>query len=228
MPYGDGVNSPGTEPRPGRKRFLSRAAIVAAGLQVVEADGLEALTVRRVATALGAAPMALYRHVADKRELLAAMLEEMAGGIPAPPAEGEPAERLVGAMLGLHAYLAGHLWLVEVLRRGEPVSGGAVTWLDQVLGICAELGLPPHRGYDVCMTLWWYLLGHLGAIEASSLDRRATRLAETEPAAPPERFPHLAAAIGRMRTFDHQAAFEDGLRALVTGLLNGRTPSVRQ
>jgi hypothetical protein len=31
-----------------------------------------------------------------------------------------------------------------------------------------------------------------------------------------------------MRTFDHQAAFEDGLRALVTGLLNGRTPSVRQ
>jgi AcrR family transcriptional regulator len=222
--YGEGVSgdaaSPDADPkpRPGRKRFLTRAAVVRAGLAVVETDGLEAVTIRRVATELGAAPMALYRHVKDKQELLLAMLDEMAQGIPAPRADGEPFDRLVYALLSLHDYLAEHPWLFDVLRQADMFSPRAVEQVDNALSILTELGLDEERALEAYSVLWWYVVGHLASLAGASPERRTARrrLAEL---APLDRLPHAASAFRSWESFDHVSAFEVGLRAFVAGLL---------
>jgi TetR/AcrR family transcriptional regulator, tetracycline repressor protein len=63
-----------------KRRGLTRQTIVARALQIGDADGLEAVTVRRLATDLGVTPMALYRHVKDKQDLINAMYEALVDG----------------------------------------------------------------------------------------------------------------------------------------------------
>ncbi len=192
--------------------------IVRAGLAVAENEGLDAVTIRRVATELGAAPMALYRHVDDKRGLLLAMLEEMAADIPSPTQGGDPVDRLVDGLLLLHDFLVEHIWLVEVLQRGEMFAPRSIEHFDHLLGILDELGLDRDRALVVYSSLWWYLLGHLSTLGGMDPDRRAARLALAE-RAPLERLPHATAAFARVGSFDHVTAFEDGLRVFVRALV---------
>jgi AcrR family transcriptional regulator len=62
------------------RRGLTRAAIVQRALEIGDAEGLDAITLRRLATELGVTPMALYRHVHDKQDLLNAMYEAIVDG----------------------------------------------------------------------------------------------------------------------------------------------------
>jgi AcrR family transcriptional regulator len=63
-----------------RQRRLTRRAIVERSLQIGDAEGLEAVSIRRLATELGVTPMALYRHVKDKQDLINAMYEALLEG----------------------------------------------------------------------------------------------------------------------------------------------------
>ncbi|MDO5500820.1 MAG: TetR family transcriptional regulator, partial [Propionibacteriaceae bacterium] len=63
---------------------LTRSAIVGAALSILDDYGLADLSMRRIATSLGAAPAALYWHVANKQTLLAALAEELLVGLAAP------------------------------------------------------------------------------------------------------------------------------------------------
>ncbi|MDG4800021.1 helix-turn-helix domain-containing protein [Micromonospora sp. WMMD980] len=95
----------------GYRPSLSREAIAAAGLRLVETRGAEALSMRRLAGELGCSPMALYRHVSDKRELLVLVLEQVAAGIELPEPVGSPRQRLVELFGGLYDYLRVHACL---------------------------------------------------------------------------------------------------------------------
>src|SRR5262245_6420113 len=63
-----------------KRRGLTRQAIVERALRIGDAEGLEAVSVRRLATELGVTPMALYRHVEDKQDLINAMYEAIVEG----------------------------------------------------------------------------------------------------------------------------------------------------
>ncbi|HEX2316991.1 MAG TPA: TetR family transcriptional regulator [Thermomonospora sp.] len=204
----------------GRRRFLTRAAVVAAGRRVAEAEGIGGLTIRRVAAELGATPMALYRHVRDKRELVLALLDDVAAGLPAPPEEGTPRERLVAMFTAIDEYLSRHLWVVEILREGElfaPRAGVVFPWALDRFG---ELGLDDARATDAYTALWWFVLGHLSYLPSVTPERRASReelmtVAAERAAADPARI------LAAMRGFDHRAAFRSGLTALVDALARG-------
>ena len=64
-----------------RRRGLTRESIVARALEIGDAEGLEAVSLRRVASDLGVTPMALYRHVKDKQDLINAMTEAVLDGL---------------------------------------------------------------------------------------------------------------------------------------------------
>src|SRR2546429_6123408 len=64
-----------------RRRGLTRDAIVARALEIGGAEGLEAVSLRRLASELGVTPMALYRHVRDKQDLINAMTEAVLDGL---------------------------------------------------------------------------------------------------------------------------------------------------
>jgi AcrR family transcriptional regulator len=75
-------NAPEHVHAPGRPA-LTRAAVVARALEIGNAEGLEAVSLRRLAQELGVTPMALYRHVQDKQDLINAMTEAVLEGIDA-------------------------------------------------------------------------------------------------------------------------------------------------
>src|SRR6202046_2090148 len=76
-------------PHKGPRPALSLPRIVAAAVRVADAEGLDAVSMGRVAAELGTAPMSLYRHVSAKEELLRLMVDAAWGDSPGPLAPGE-------------------------------------------------------------------------------------------------------------------------------------------
>src|ERR1700693_4240524 len=81
---------PGVVPRHGPRQGLSIDAVVAAATQVADREGLEAVTMRRVAKALGVVPMTLYTYVPGKAELLDLMLDAAYTSMPRLDTSGQP------------------------------------------------------------------------------------------------------------------------------------------
>ncbi|MFD7551971.1 TetR/AcrR family transcriptional regulator [Streptomyces sp. NPDC059816] len=128
-------------PRPG----LTTASVVAAGRQLIERDGLDALTMRAVARELGTAATSLYRHVADRDALLLLILEQIAEGLPVEVPGGTAHERLLGRLVTAHDYLAGHVWVLHILIRGDLVAETAFSFVDACFADFLEAGLSPEE-----------------------------------------------------------------------------------
>jgi AcrR family transcriptional regulator len=79
----DHARPAGTQP-PGRRPALTREQILTAALQIIDEDGVEALTMRRLGQSLARNPMAIYRHAADKDALLDGVVEHVAAQLVAP------------------------------------------------------------------------------------------------------------------------------------------------
>src|SRR4051812_40067317 len=88
--------------RTGRPPVTSRAQILAAARQLIDRDGWETLTIRRLAAELGIGPTTLYHHVRDKEDLLLLLLDEYAGQIQHPDLPTDPRDRIVVAATALH------------------------------------------------------------------------------------------------------------------------------
>lgn len=121
-------------PTKGPKRGLSLERIVAAAVELAEAEGLPAVSMQRVAKALGTSAMSLYRYVSSKDELLALMVD-MAGGKPPRPADPNEGWR-DGLSRWAWAYrdlLHRHQWAVRVPISGPPITPNQIAWLEDGL-----------------------------------------------------------------------------------------------
>src|SRR6202140_5192745 len=85
-------------PRHGPRQGLSIDAVVAAATHVADSEGLEAVTMRRVANALGVAPMTLYTYVPGKAELLDLMLDAAYTSMPRLDTSGQPWRQRLAAI----------------------------------------------------------------------------------------------------------------------------------
>ncbi|MYX27664.1 TetR family transcriptional regulator [Streptomyces sp. SID8381] len=153
---------------PGRPRILSRERIVAAARRIADDEGLDALTVRRVAQLLGTGQASLYRHIRDRDELLRLLAEDVAVRLPAAGDRPDPRERVVGQWLDAYDYLSRHRWAARIIAEGEYVAHGASAFADSAFDALGALagaapGAPATgpdlpRAYRV---LWHLLLGHV-------------------------------------------------------------------
>lgn len=142
---------------------LTTAAIVDAGIDLADADGLDALSMRRLADRLGVAPMSLYRHVDTKDQLLAAMTEEIGDRYPYPPVVGTGwtwRDRVrVAGEVDWELYRE-HPWVVlayAVPRYAFGPSGLAcLAWL--VEGF-TELGVTTAEAADLTFVVWSQISG---------------------------------------------------------------------
>jgi AcrR family transcriptional regulator len=125
-----------------RPASIDRAQILDATLALAEEQGLEAVTMRAVATRLGVTPMALYRHVGDKQGLLDGLVERVLDEIPAPdPAQPWDA-RLRELGLGLRAVARRHPDVFLMLFRRPAATPQAVRTRDGVYDALREAGVP--------------------------------------------------------------------------------------
>ncbi|MFC7587896.1 TetR/AcrR family transcriptional regulator [Nonomuraea antimicrobica] len=107
-------------PRPKREQpALSRDRIVSEAIQLLDTEGIEALSMRSLGTRLGAGATSLYRHVANKDELIELVVDEVYGEMRVPDA-GDPAHwraAVTDAARSLRSMVLRHPWIVSVLGQ---------------------------------------------------------------------------------------------------------------
>jgi AcrR family transcriptional regulator len=215
--------SPERTARGGRPPRLSRAEIIAAAKAVIAAEGVEQLTMRRLAREVRSTPMALYRHVDDKRGLLLLLLDDAAERMPRPELPEDPAERIVAAAAAIRDGLAGFPWIVEVLAADDLLSTAALWFPEAVVDAAVRSGLSEERAVHAYRAVWYYTAGEI-IVRAAADRRRAADGARPHRDAvfaelDPDRTPRLAALGGRWPALTAEDTYREGLRALVAGLL---------
>jgi AcrR family transcriptional regulator len=152
-------------PRPEDEPELSRDRIVRTAIAVADADGLAAVSMRRVAMELGVATMSLYRHVPSKDDLVFLMSDTVFGEVdlPNPPPAGWRAQ-LEGLAHVQWAACKRHPWVARTisLTRPMPVPNG-MAHTEYAMRAVDGLGLDPETMVRIAITM----AGHLQAIAAN-------------------------------------------------------------
>ncbi len=235
----------GIRERPGRgpKPALSVGRIVEAGVKVAAAQGLAAVSMSRVAGQLGAATMALYRHVSAKEELLALMMDWAFRTPPDPPRAGEAWRAALSRWAREHrAILHRHPWVVRIPLGGPPIMPNQVVWLERALSSLEGTGLTEAEKLSAVLLVNGFIRNEA----ALATDLRSAARAKRSPLASAmssygevlsrlvdaERFPAISRAIAS-GVFDQPGAgdtgtdFEFGLERILDGvaiLVRKRTP----
>lgn len=141
-------------PKRGPRPALDLDAIARAGIAIADADGLAAVTMHRVAAALGVTKMALYRYVPGKEELVALMVE---AGIGEPP---DLADVSGGWRLKLDTWarrmserFRRHPWALEATVGVRPIGPCEFGWMEQAVAALCGTGLEGGEKLDVAATL---------------------------------------------------------------------------
>lgn len=206
--------------------MTSRAQILVAARRLIDQDGWEKLTVRRLAAEVGIGATTLYHHVRDKQDLLLLLLNAYAEQVPRPDLPAEPRERIVASGIALHDALAAWPWAAEVLTADGFVGllGEPALWLvETVLAAAVDCGCTPEQAVDVFRSIWYYTVGEI-LVRMHSDRRRA------DGKRPPyhdidfskfdaSQLPHLAAIGDRWPALAARDIYPSGLRAFVDGLL---------
>ncbi len=149
-------------PEPGTRRpRFTREQIAATALAIADRDGIEAVSMRRVAAELGAGTMTLYHYVETKDDLLALMDDAIMAEVVIPDDE-LPADDWRAAMAAIarssHRAFVRHRWALEGLR-GVPFGPNGVRHFEQSLRAAEATGLPPRERMAVLATVDDYVFG---------------------------------------------------------------------
>jgi AcrR family transcriptional regulator len=125
----------------GRPAQISREEVLQASLAIADADGLEAVTMQAVARRLGVTPMALYRHVASKADLLDALVEGLLTEFSPPAGELSPGERLRAMGRSIREVARRHPSLFPLLLQRPAVTPESRRVRDSVCAALEEAGL---------------------------------------------------------------------------------------
>ncbi|WP_309240219.1 TetR/AcrR family transcriptional regulator [Actinomadura sp. J1-007] len=135
--------------------------MVDAALEIVTREGGDALSMRRVADALGSAPMSIYRHVRDKDELLTLLMERVVAGLPRPDPPAPPRARLLALLTWQHDELGAHPWIVDVLAKGDLMAPSILWLLEDVYAAWLDCGLTLPQAADANRIAWNLIIGDL-------------------------------------------------------------------
>lgn len=214
---------------PGRAtRTLSRDAVITAALAVLDAEGLDAVTMRRVATELDTGPASLYAHVADKDEMVAAVLDRVAGEVPVPltfePDDWQEQLKQIGR--DTRAAFSRHRDIARATLGVVPVGPNALTIVNGILGLMRAGGVSDRvaaLSVDI-LALYFSAVSYEESLEAS--DKHVgddgeiyhQQLRDFFGALPADRYPHVGAMAEALTTGDGEERFEFGLDLLVRGI----------
>ncbi|MET8661716.1 TetR/AcrR family transcriptional regulator [Streptomyces griseus] len=209
----------------GNASALSQQVIIDAAQRILDEEGHQSLSMRRLARSLSITPMALYHHVRDKDELLILLLAKKARSYPRPQLPEEPRERLVAASQLLYDLLSEAAFLSEILASPDLLAV-AVSWItDCITEAAGACGLAPEQAIRAQDLIWHYtageLLAHqarvrLGAKRDAGTPLPASAIAE----ASPEHHPRLASVADRWADLTARSSHRRGLEDIVDGILS--------
>ncbi|TDK27992.1 TetR/AcrR family transcriptional regulator [Arthrobacter crusticola] len=203
---------------------LTRERAVHAAVQHADVAGLEGLTMRHVAKALNVAPMALYRHVANREDLIDAMIDVVFGEIPLPlgGAAWKPAMR--DRALSLREALVRHRWAIGLMESRMRPGPANLRHHDAVIGKLRS------AGFDIAMVAHAYSLldGYIYGFALTRMNMPFDSEAEMDAMAqhmfepfPANEYPNLAEFVNThvlKPGYDYAEEFEYGLEVILDGL----------
>jgi TetR/AcrR family tetracycline transcriptional repressor len=211
-------------PRAGQEP-LTRERILGAGLRIVDEEGMEALSMRRLAAELGVNPMSIYHHLPGKGAVVSGLVGMVFTGMRVPPSGGLPWQGRVRAYARAHREVVrSHPNLaLRIVSDAAAVSEAVLLGGEPLYGALEDAGLPPARIVRAADSVVDFVHGFaLGEASNPSgeFDVGSELLARLE--AQPEKAPALRRVFGTLgqegARYDFDAGFEAGLDILVKGI----------
>jgi AcrR family transcriptional regulator len=206
---------------------LSRDAIVSAAVRILDAEGADGLTVRRIAQELGTGPATLYWHISGKAELGELVYDRIMGEVELPPRDGAPwPEQLKGLAREAFRVMRAHPDLARLSLGRVPVGPNMLRIMEWQLGVLRDAGIPDRVAAFVGDLLGRYLdasvLEETMHTEAPSDDDAGPagfeRIHDYFAHLPAAAFPNTTALADEMFAIGAGERFELGLDILVRGL----------
>lgn len=209
-----------------RTDALSKARVVEAAIEILDTDGERALTFRALAARLATGSGAIYWHIADKDDLLAAAADYVVTRVMAEVIDDEePREAIRAIALGVFDAIDAHPWVGAQLSR-EPWQSAMGQIFESVGGRLHALGVPERAQFDVASALVNYILGVAGqnAAAARRLPRETDRSAFLATVAArwmqhdPTAYPFVHQVAAQLREHDDREQFLAGINLILAGI----------
>jgi AcrR family transcriptional regulator len=199
---------------------LSRDRILQAAVALVDAEGLETLSMRKLGAALGVEAMSLYHHVPNKAALLDGIHEAILAELP-PPSGGEWASVLRERAGAFRTVLAAHPRAILLFAARPAVTPASLHHLEHGLDVLRHAGLSPQDALSAFQVLLAFVVGH-------ALTSFASLAGDEQPGVDydhldAQRFPRVVEAAAVLAGQDLAHEFELGLELLVQGIDRMRT-----
>jgi AcrR family transcriptional regulator len=215
--------------RAARRRSLTKKAIVDAALKVLDSEGLDAMTMRRVAQELDTGAASLYAHVADKEELIQLVVERVVADMnaPGPPDPQRWQEQLIEAGRAMRAALSAHGDIARATFARIPLGPNALRTMDAIVALLRAGGLHDQVVAYAADILPLYVtavayeesLYSQQDVTPEQLTKYVADMREYFAALPADQFPNMKAlAIPLTSGAEGDERFEFGLRVIVRGL----------
>jgi AcrR family transcriptional regulator len=223
----------------GPKAQYSRAAIAAAAVALADAEGLDAVTMRRMAAGLGLGTMSLYNYVPTKDHLVQLMIDQVGGEyrFPAGPPRDVRQAIIELARQG-RDITQRHPWLPRVVTTRPPAMGpAALRYIDHFLGLLSGTGLDTGVKMELLGLVNGFAINY-GGMQAALAEERArtgvtaeqqatAQVSQLVAAAASGRYPNLTAALGAPAPAERDAdeIFDSCISRLADGYLPADTGS---
>ena len=219
------------------KARLSRELVLSTALELVDTEGLDALTMRRLGQELGRDPMSLYRYAANRAALLDGVSEMVLNELAIFPDDPNWQAQLRRIAHDLRLLALRHPNVVPLLVT-RPLSTplgmrplGTLRPLEQILALLIEAGFTPADALHVYRAYYGFLYGHiLNELQEYIVDPEENEaiLRLGLHRLPAKDFPHLRALGPVLADYDGAAELDQGLSILLTGLATQLSPPQRR
>lgn len=205
------------------KPALTREGIVAAAVQIMAAEGLNKVTMRRIASALDTGAASLYVYVGNTADLHAQILDALLASVPN-PAPGTWRERLLDLLASYTRILLDHHEIARMTMTTHPSGPNYLSLVNRLLGLLQEGGVPDREAawvIDLLLAFATSIAVEHGATGASAratddLSGLAVEIAVIDN----DLYPHIARLGQDLLSGSAQDRFRWGLDVLVNGALN--------
>jgi TetR/AcrR family tetracycline transcriptional repressor len=209
-----------TPPAEGGRQPLTRERILEAAVALVDDQGLEGLSMRKLGTSLGVEAMSLYNYIPNKAALLDGVLERVVSEIKIPEDGSTWDERLRQMTHSFRSIALSHPRVVPLFAMRPFNSLPALEVVEAVFELLAEAGFPPEDAFRALRAMSAYAIGFTISealqIMGEGADRPPVRF--IDPESTEENFPRTIEAAPVMLKDDSDLQFEFGVDLLLSGL----------
>lgn len=205
--------------RSGARPALDRDRIVLAAVAVIDAEGVAALSFRRLGDDLGVTPMSLYWHVADKAELLELVGDAILAEIEMPPRAGSWQEQLRDIHRAMFDVLLRHRNAVDVVAGRARFGPSGLAVFERILQILLDAGFDEVSAFDAYLALYQFFLGFVTSANRDPAFVEGQRQGWAYMLSlPEERFPAIRAVTPVIGRRPSPEVLELGLDILIAGI----------